>query len=199
MRLPSVLQAGFTRSGLVKIDCKLLVPAYVGSQLGFSWIGNRGLATEVHPMLREAGVYVLDPFAACSEYLDFSKIGHFKTVEEEFRFWDKFNRTVGVVNYQTLMPRAKFMVALFDGGHALDDGLCSEVAYFAGKLSKPVVGIRSDVRMGENPAAVMNPAIRYFIDKGPYKGEFFHGPNCYDRAYESIRKRAERIRKGLNN
>ena len=119
-----------------------------------------------------------------------------KTIDEVLSFWDDFNRIVGQVNYGELMPRSKFMIAILDGGHALDDGVSAEIGFYAAeyKGEKSIIAIRSDFRLAENPAAPINTAVRYFIDQGPYIGSFFSGFDAYDKAVESIAKLAERIK-----
>ena len=113
---------------------------------------------------------------------------------KEFRaFWEKFNRTIGHVNYQTLFPKSKFLIALFDGSHASDDGLCTEVGIFS-TTGKPIIGIRSDFRLAENVAAPINPAVRSVIDYEPYDGLFFEGPQAYENAYKAIKNLADKIR-----
>jgi len=76
------------------------------------------------------------------------------------------------------------------------DGVSAEIGFYAAeyKGKKPVVGIRSDLRLAENPGAPINPAVRYFMDQGPYGGLFFGGPDAYDEAVESIAKLTETIK-----
>ncbi len=57
-----------------------------------------------------------------------------------------------------------------------------------------MIGIRSDFRLGENPAAQINPAVRWFMDKGPYGGAFIWGADAYDEAAKVIRAKADAIR-----
>ena len=189
-KLPSVIRNNkFDDMGFVIHESGLLVPAYVGSQLGFSAPGKKFLDQEFYPELIKRRVFPLCPFSACGEYLDFSKLNDEMSVREFTSFWDNFNEIIGEVNYETLMPYSKFMIALFDGSHASDDGLCAEVGYFAQKHGS-VIGIRSDFRLSENIAAPINPAVRYFIDKGPYNGQFFSGQSAYEDGLKTIEKLA---------
>ncbi len=189
-KLPSVIKNNkFDKNGFVIHKSGLLVPAYVGNQLGFSVPGKKFLDQEFYPELIKQGVFPLCPFSACAEYLDFSKLNDEMSVKAFTSFWDSFNKIIGEVNYETLMPYSKFMIALFDGSHASDDGLCAEVGYFAQKHG-PVIGIRSDFRLSENIAAPINPAVRYFIDGGQYKGQFFSGNNAYEDGLKGIEKLA---------
>ncbi len=201
-RLPSVIREHeFNTRGLVKIPLrisakvgfKLLVPAYVGSQLGFNTPGLNFLAVFYPRLQQEAGVLPLCPFKACSEYLDFSKLSDDMPLRQYREFWEEFNQLIGPVNYETLMPCSKFMIALFDGSHAVDDGLSAEVGFYA-TSHKPIIGIRSDFRLSENISATINPAVRYFIDSGIYPGQFFDGPNAYERAHAAIKTLADKFR-----
>jgi len=196
-KLPSVIARNhFDENGLAKTSSGLLVPAYVGSQLGFNLPGRKFLEQDFYPDLEKIGILPLCPFKACGEYLDLSKLTQSTSIAEMEKFWQRFNETVGVVNYDTLMPNAKLMIALFDGGHAVDDGLASEVAYFASKLERPIIGIRSDIRLAENPAAPINPAVRYFIDKGHSKSRFFDGHAAYGDAMTYMRELAQSMIEG---
>lgn len=196
-KLPSIIQeTEFDERGFARTDAGLLVPAYVASQLGFSASGKEQLNKFYNRLRDESGVLALCPFTACGEYLDFSRLADSKTIDEVLGFWNEFNKIVGPVNYRELMPRSKLMIAILDGGHALDDGVSAEIGFYAAEYKgrKPVVGIRSDFRLAENPAALINPAVRYFIDQGPYNGFFFSGLDAYDKAVESIAKIAEGIK-----
>lgn len=196
-RLPSIIRnSHFNERGLVVEGTRLLVPAYVGSQKGFSSDdGRKFLDNDFYPNLRERGVLPLCPFTACAEYLDLSKLDDDMSYQVHWSFWDAFNRNVGPVNYEILMPHAKFMIALFDGSHSVDDGTSAEVAFFAPHYG-PVIGIRSDFRLAENIAAPINPAVRYFMDNGPYHGQFFCGPTAYDDAYNGIEGLVKQVLNG---
>lgn len=196
-RLPSVIQNNeFDEQGFAKTDSGLLVPAYIASQLGFSTPGKEQLISFYSRLRIDAGVLPLCPFAACEEHLDFSRLANAKTIDEAMEFWNDFNKVIGRVNYGELMPRSKLMIAILDGGHALDDGVSAEIGFYAAeyKGKKPIIGIRSDFRLAENLAAPINPAVRYFMDQGPYNGAFFDGFGSYDKAIEFIAKTAKGIR-----
>lgn len=192
-KLPTVLTNNrFIEGGLVESDSGLLVPAYIGSQMGFSAPGRYFLDNEFYPKLKEAGIFPLCPFQACGEYLDAKVFDENLSVKECKELWEKFNGLVGVVNYETLMPRSLMMIAILDGSHAVDDGVSAEIAYFAQEfIGRPIVGIRSDFRLAENIAASINPAVSHFL-----KNEYcflFTGPKAYDEAFEKIREIADEI------
>lgn len=193
-KFPSVIEDNeFNEKGLVVTDSGLSVPVYVGSQFGFNEPGKSYLNDFFYPKLEELGILPLCPFSACEEYLNLSQFKVDMTVQEQTILWNEFNKIIGKVNYETLMPKAKFMIALLDGSHPVDDGLSAEVAYFAERYGR-VLGIRSDIRISENPDAPINPAVRYFIDLGPFGGKFFIGPSAYDRAFREIKILADEIR-----
>jgi hypothetical protein len=196
-RVPSIITGTeFNKEGLAVTKDGLLVPAYVASQLGFSDLGKAQLQEFYNRLKDEADVLTLCPFTSCGEYLDFSRLDNLKSNEDVIAFWNEFNRIVGQVNYKQLMPKSKLMIAILDGGHALDDGVSAEIGYYAAAYNgnKPIVGIRSDIRLAENPAAPINPAVRYFIDEGPYNGYFFFGKNSYNDAIRSIKDLTNKIK-----
>ena len=195
-KLPSVLtENNFLDNGLVETESGLFVPAYVASELGFNVPGRHYLSEVFYPALKQEGVLPLCPFAACAEYLDLATITNEEILVRELKkAWKEFNGLVGKVNYETLMPKAKFMIAIYDGSNASDDGVSAETGYFAAKEQRPIIGIRSDFRLSENIAAPVNPAVRYFIDGEPYDGCFFEGIDAYEGAHEQIKSLADRIR-----
>ena len=194
-KLPSIIaNTKFNKRGLAKTESGLLVPAYVASELGFHDLGREILSLIVYPNLRERGILPVCPFAACTEYL-----GPFPTLdtplEDVLAFWDGFNSLIGPVNYETLMPHSRFMFAILDGSHSVDDGVAAEVSHFATRYRKRgIVGMRSDIRIAENIAAPINPAIRYFLDQGPYNNQFVFNPGAYKRSLVDAKNLADKIK-----
>ncbi len=132
-KLPLVIRDNkWTKEGLIKTDDGLLVPAYVGSQLGFTVDGRESLKT-LYESLERIGVKPLCPFEACAEYLDLNQIR--VTLKENHEFWESFNDIIGPVNYDTLMPKSKMMIAICEG-HSLDDGLCAEIGHYATRYGR---------------------------------------------------------------
>jgi hypothetical protein len=168
------------------------VPAYVASQLGFNTPGKYFLQEFFYPALLERGVLPLCPFAACEEYLDQKVFDENLSVKKNKQLWSKFNdEIIPKVNYNTLIPKSKMLIAILDGGHAVDDGVCAEIAHYATKFpDRPVIGIRSDFRLSENPAGTINSAVKYFLT------HFFAGPNAHADALESIKNIAYNIKEG---
>lgn len=175
---------------------RLLVPAYVASQLGFSNIGMDTLHG-FYSRLFDVGIQPLCPFTACGEFINTAKLDALNKLDEIVSFWNEFNNLVGEINYGQLMPKSKLMIAILDGGHAVDDGVAAEIGFYAAeyKGEKPIIGIRSDFRLAENVSAPVNPAVRYFIDKGKYHGFFFDGKTAYGDAI----KRLEHIAKQMTD
>lgn len=200
-KLPPVITRNkFNKRGLIETDTGVLVPAYMGSGLGFNFLGLFFLNNYFYPKLqKEAGILPLCPFESCGSYLDFSRITEGDMLIKWENFWNNFNRgIVGPMNYQTLMPRSKMMIALLEG-HAIDEGLAGEIPEFLHTNEGPLLGIRSDFRLAENLAAPINPANRYFFDYGPYKDRtsFIEGPpteTTYELAIERAKDLANRIR-----
>lgn len=195
--IPAVIKNNqFTADGFVRSPSGLLVPAYIGSELGFNYPGRLFLNNTFHPRLLSIGIMPFCPFTACGEYLGPNAFDTKRTVEEDRVFWKNFNLLVGPVNYETLIPNTKIMIGITDGSHHVDDGLSAEMAFYAAMGFGPVVAIRSDFRMSENSAAPINPAVRYFTDEGPYNGHFYDGPNAYEDAFKGLEKLAHDILAG---
>ena len=86
------------------------------------------------------------------------------------------------------------MIAILDGSHHVDDGVSAEIGHYATKYpDNPIIGIRSDFRISENISAPINPAVRYFIDSDPNRGQLFTGSTAYEVALKLIGKLASDI------
>ncbi|MCX6774514.1 MAG: hypothetical protein NTY99_00270 [DPANN group archaeon] len=175
------------------IEYDAYVPAYVASELGFNFPGQYFLNEFFYPKLADQGILPLCPFAACGEYLDQKVFDENLSVKKNKELWNKFNDgIIPKVNYNTLIPRSKMLIAILDGSHALDDGVSAEIAHYATKFpDRPVIGIRSDFRLAENPAGNINSAVKYFLT------HFFVGPNAYTDALESMKNIAYNIKEGF--
>ena len=172
----------FSREGLVITESDLLVPVYVASQFGFNEPGREFLERFYERLRNEAEIFPLCPFKACEEFLDKNNPN-----------WKKFNKIVGELNYEILIPKSKLLIAILDGSHAIDDGVSAEIGYYAGKCPlKPIIGIRSDFRMAENPETPINIAVKYLIEKSP-RGKLFAGSSAYDDAFEYLSDLAKKI------
>ena len=123
-----------------------VVPVYAASQLGFDPYGRRGLDDFYAQLRARTNMFPLCPFAACSEYLDWDEFSHAETTAEVTALWKRFNKTLGQVNYEMLMPAAQGLVTLCTGTQ-IDDGVAAEMGFWAGKFQKPMHVIALDKRM----------------------------------------------------
>ena len=201
--IPVLRDNQFNRKGLVKTKKGLLVPAYIGSGLGFNYPGQFFLNDFYSRLQGEAGVLPLCPFESCGSFLDLSELNDSMSLREAREFWGYFGtKIVGPVNYRGLMPKSKMMIALLEG-QTVDEGLAAEIPEFLHTNKGPLVGIRSDFRLAENMSAPINLAIAHFfhnIHENPFRFRtyFVQGPakrETYDAAISLIRDIADAIRK----
>lgn len=192
-KLPSIIEnTVFTNDGLAETPQGLRVPVYLANGLGFNDPGKYFLEKEVKPRMEEAGAFVLDPFQQCAELLDPNTFDLKQSVESQLSRWRYFNHNIiGTINYGLLIPRSKIMFAVMEG-YPTDEGVAAEVTYMASNFG-PVIGVRTDFRLAENPATGTNPAVTYFTTPGDFEGEYFEGPSAYGDAYEALRKRCSDI------
>jgi len=196
---PSVIRNNrFDADGLVKRGSERLVPVYVASGLIFNFPGNHFLDTYFYPALEDCGILPLCPFKTCGEYIDMGKIVDTMKISEEKEILEVYKKMIGVVNYEILFPRAKFLINIAEGSPT-DEGAASETAHFADMYGK-VMAVRSDFRLAENRCAYVNPAVQYFVDAcRRYEGKSFIVPDASEKAYKMLfraaRKEADSIRK----
>jgi len=175
------------------------VPAYVASDLGFSYQGRYFLENEFYPSLRgESGVVAICPFAACAPFFPAEFLGRDDVSEHEKDIeLDAFNRMVGIINYDYLMPRTKMLIAIVEG-HGVDDGVAAEIGHYATKYpDNPIILVRSDLRLAENKRAPINPAVRHFVDYTGKDNKFVCdvvNDQAYQKVYKVAKEAAERIR-----
>ena len=176
-----------------------VVPAYVASDLGFSHPGRYFLNNEFYPSLREkAGVIAICPFAACAPFFPAKFLGQDDVSEHEKDIeLDVFNRMVGIINYDYLMPRTKMLIAIVEG-HGIDEGASAEIAHYANKYpDNPIILVRSDLRLAENIRASINPAVRHFVDLTVRNNKFVFDvvdDQAYQKVYKVAKETAERIK-----
>ncbi len=154
------------------------INGYLSNQLGFSEVGRHVLDTLIKPKIKEAGITVLDPFKWVGEELDFDEIGKLKEHDKVITYWTNFNAKVTVINNK-LMQNSKCMLAILDGGHAVDDGVASEIGYYAALEIGPIFGLRTDFRLAENMVAGINPQVMGYITQSG--GELIEGANGVER------------------
>lgn len=131
---------------------------YVAGPLGFFEAGRHYHREVMLPALAHAGFEVFDPwekgaarFKGISARLDHASADQLAGV----------NSLVGHDNKE-MIQAADYLLAVLDGSD-VDSGTAAEIGY-AAALSKPVLGIRSDIRMsGDNAGSQINLQVSYFI------------------------------------
>lgn len=127
----------------------------MASPLGFSATTRPYYRDELLPRLADAGYRLLDPWEGAPT-----------TASDESRLsvLQDLNRAIGQRN-AALIDRSDAVLAVLDGVD-IDSGTAAEIGYAAAR-SKPVVGLRTDLRRsGENAAATVNVQVDYFIRAG---------------------------------
>ena len=188
----AVRDAEFDDRGFVIKDGNLLVPAYFASHLGFSYPGHVSKEEQWYPAMEEIGIYVFCPFNACTDhwvknYMDFLADGT-QSNDDHIAMWDLFNRELGYINYKQLIPKSKLLVANLD---IEDIGVAAEVAHYVVSGRGPAVGVRTRFTLAENPATKVNPALRYFLDMGPWAAiNRYYQSNSAHKSPEMVWKNA---------
>ena len=132
---------------------------YVASPLGFTDAGRMYSETVLLPAVRAAGFEPLDPWAVEPEILRIFSLD--RDDPERARRLPDTNRRVGQRNAE-LIRAAVGVLAILDG-HDVDSGTAAEIGY-AAALGRPVVGLRTDLRVtGDNEATLVNLQVEWFI------------------------------------
>jgi hypothetical protein len=142
---------------------------YLSNQWGFSETG-RILVNQVKNKIDEIGITVLDPFEICGKELNFQALEKLTYYEARVAYWTQFTRRVTPIN-NSLMRNSHCQFAILDGGPAVDDGVASEIGYYAalveaGAIPQPfgrIFALRTDFRLGENIGCSVNPQIEGYI------------------------------------
>jgi len=142
---------------------------YLSNQWGFSGTGKI-LVNQVKQRIKDIGIIVLDPFEECGKELDFEKLGQITDFEEKRKYWEQFSRKVTPINNE-LMKRSHCQLAILDGGQAVDDGVASEIGYYAALVEcggihrnlGQIFALRTDFRQGENIGCIVNPQIEGYV------------------------------------
>ena len=131
---------------------------YVASPLGFNEPGRHWAATVLHPRLAAAGWEVLDPWVdesgAIAATLELPP-GPARVVALQ-----EMSRTIGARN-RRLLAEASAVLAVLDGPD-VDSGTAAEVGWAAAS-GQPVIGLRTDFRLADHEAAVVNLQVEDFI------------------------------------
>lgn len=138
------------------------VKGYLANQFGFSETGRYILDNLIKPKIREIGIIVHDPFIECAKELDLNYLEKLNNYNERKKYLEEFSRKITPINNH-LMQDSDCFLAILDGGHVIDDGVASEIGYYAGIQRGPIFALRSDFRLGENMAVLVNPQIEGYI------------------------------------
>ena len=129
------------------------------------------------------GIIINDPFLECAKGLDLNRLAVLDNYGEVENYWEKFSRKVTPINNK-LMRESDCLLAILDGGHAIDDGGAGEIGYYAGGQHGPIFALRSDWRGGENIGAAINPQIwGYILMSG---GCLVDGANALENWFKRI-------------
>ncbi len=159
------------------------IKGYLANQFGFSETGRYVLNNLIKPTIEKIGIKVNDPFLECGKELDFNLINSLKSYDERVKYWADFNAKVTPINNR-LMKDSDCMFAILDGGPALDDGVSSEIGFYAGIERGPIFALRSDFRLCENIACSINAQVLgYIVQSG---GKLIDGPNSVKRWFSEI-------------
>lgn len=134
----------------------LMIPSvYIAGPLGFTESGQFFYSEVVLPQLRSLRVTLLDPWASAASVFAEATAGRID--------FETANLLVGRRN-EEMIRASDLVVAILDGSD-VDSGTAAEIGY-AVALNKPVIGIRSDMRMsGDNLATPVNLQVAYFIER----------------------------------
>lgn len=123
---------------------------YLAGPLGFFEAGRHYLSVVLLPLL--AGEFtVLDPWAASESLVR----------DHPNADLARLNGLLGDQN-RLMIEASNSVLAVLDGSD-VDSGTAAEIGFAAG-LPRPVVGLRTDMRMsGDNRATVINLQVEYFI------------------------------------
>ena len=170
------------------------VKAYLANQLGFSETGRYILDNLIKPRIERIGIIVNDPFLECGKELDLEYVSTLERHEDQRRYWEVFSKKVTPIN-NALMKNSDCLLAILDGGRGVDDGVSSEIGYYAGINRGPIFALRSDFRCGENMAVSINPQLLGYILMSD--GHLAHGPNAMNEWFNEIKKWYEFRRNSL--
>jgi nucleoside 2-deoxyribosyltransferase len=132
---------------------------YVAGPLGFTDSGRVYNTDVLIPTVRAAGFEPLDPWELPAALLEVFE----RPLGDPTRLVQlaATNRDVGRRNADMIRAAAG-VLAVLDGSD-VDSGTAAEIGY-AAALGKPVVGLRSDLRItGDNEATLVNLQVEWFV------------------------------------
>ena len=160
------------------------VKAYLANQFGFSETGLYLLNNLIKSRIEQIGIIINDPFVECTKELNSEHLSSLKSYNAVKRYWEKFSSKVNPINNR-LMQNSDCLLAILDGGHIVDDGVASEIGYYAGIERGPIFALRSDFRCGENIAVTINPQLLGYILQS--KGKLIDGESALERWFIEIK------------
>ena len=164
------------------------VSGYLANQFGFSETGRFVLERMIKPMIREIGINIYDPFEECEKKLDLEYLSKLKKYDDRLAYMKEFGHKITPINNK-LMKKSDCMFTLLDGGHASDDGVSSEIGYFAGIEKGPIFALRTDFRKVESMANTVNWQIVGYIKQS--KGQLINNTAEYfseiQKWYDSLK------------
>lgn len=162
------------------------VKAYLANQLGFSETGRHVLDSLIIPKISAMGIVINNPFLECGKQINWGFLAKIKDYEEKKKYWEDFSIKVTPINNH-LMRNSDCLLAILDGGHAVDDGVASEIGYYAGIERGPIFALRSDFRGGENIGASINPQLLgYILQSGGKLVDTSEYGCCSERWFKAI-------------
>jgi hypothetical protein len=160
------------------------VKGYLSNQFGFSETGRIILEEKIKPKIREIGITINDPFEICGREINREYLATLKSYDDIKKFWEGFSRKVTPINNK-LMRDSDCQLAILDGGPAIDDGVGSEIGYYAGIERGPIFALRSDFRLGENISSPINPQIWGYIIQS--RGVLAEGVDAMNKWFSAIK------------
>ncbi len=164
------------------------ISGYLANQFGFSETGRFLLDKLIKPEINRIGIKIYDPFEECEKELDLTRLSKLKKHQDVYSLWEKFGHKITPINNR-LMKKTNCMFAILDGGHALDDGVASEIGYFAGIKQGPIFALRTDFRKVESMANTVNWQIVGYIKQS--KGKLINNTEEYfseiQKWYDSLK------------
>lgn len=166
------------------------VKGYLSNQFGFSETGRILLEEKIKPRIREIGITINDPFEICGKEIDWEYLATLKDYEDVKKFWRAFSMKITPINNR-LMKDSDCQLAILDGGPAVDDGVSSEIGYYAGIERGPIFALRSDFRLSENMTVHINSQVfGYIIQSG---GVLADGVGAMDKWFSAIKNWHQKI------
>ena len=131
---------------------------YVASPLGFNEPGRHWADDVLHPRLTDAGWEVLDPWL--DETGEAAAAIAMPLGQARLEALQRLNRSIGARN-RSLLAEADAVLAVLDGPD-VDSGTAAEIGWAAAHKT-PIVGLRTDFRLADHEAAIVNLQVEDFV------------------------------------